>query len=173
VASIVRTVVFAKTLAAAGPLDDSTCTPLSSTTQAAQLTLELGNHVALINWTIIEPGLYLLSACALSFKPLFRMLAKALHLQAFLTHTKTTYQPGKSQTTRNTNVGTQNDVHLQSLSGIGSGKFYRLSEDSQDSKGSKKIEVLVTKTVDVDAESQYPRRSVEVREYAKHVEQAI
>lgn len=117
--------------------------------------------------------MYLLSACALSFKPLFRMFAKALHLQAFLTHTKTTYQPGKSLTTKHTNVGTQNDVHLQSFSGLGNGKFYRLSEDSQESEGSKKIEVLVTKTVDVDAESQYQRGSVEVREYARNVGTAV
>ncbi|OAK95185.1 hypothetical protein IQ06DRAFT_64953 [Phaeosphaeriaceae sp. SRC1lsM3a] len=156
VASIVRTIVFAKTLAASGPLDDSTW-----------------NHVALINWTIIEPGIYLLSACALSFKPLFRMLAKALHLQAFLTHTKSTFQPGKSHATKTTNVGTQNDVQLQSLSGIGTGRFYRLSEDSENSEGSKKIKVLVTKTVDVDTDSQYPRRSIEVREYPKHVGLAV
>ncbi|KAF2026805.1 hypothetical protein EK21DRAFT_38597, partial [Setomelanomma holmii] len=63
VASIIRTIVFARTLAEAGPLVDGTF-----------------NHVALVNWTILEPGIYLLSACALSFKPLFRMFAKALHL---------------------------------------------------------------------------------------------
>ncbi|KAF1973490.1 hypothetical protein BU23DRAFT_417780, partial [Bimuria novae-zelandiae CBS 107.79] len=59
VASIVRTVVFAQT----NMLEDITFT-----------------NVPLINWTIIEPGLYLLAACALSFKPLFRMVAKTLHL---------------------------------------------------------------------------------------------
>lgn len=101
------------------------------------------------------------------------MLAKALHLQAFLTHTKSTFQPGKSHATKTTNVGTQNDVQLQSLSGIGTGRFYRLSEDSENSEGSKKIEVLVTKTVDVDTDSQYPRRSIEVREYPKHVGLAV
>lgn len=62
---------------------------------------------------------------------------------------------------------------MQSFSGIGTGKFYRLSEDSQDSKGSTRIEVLVTTTVDVDAESQYIRPSVEVREYVKHAGMAV
>lgn len=56
---------------------------------------------------------------------------------------------------------------------MGTGKFYRLSEDSQDSEESKRIEVLVTKTVDVDTDSQYRRGSVEVREYAKHVGVAV
>ncbi|KAF2252600.1 hypothetical protein BU26DRAFT_394231, partial [Trematosphaeria pertusa] len=67
IASIIRTVVFART----DPLVDITFT-----------------NTALVNWTIIEPGMYLLAACALSFKPLFRMVAKALRLQSLITHTK-------------------------------------------------------------------------------------
>jgi hypothetical protein len=101
------------------------------------------------------------------------MLAKALQLQAFLTHTKSAYQAGKSHVAKTTNVGTQNDVQLQSLSAMGTSKFYRLSEDSADSEGSKKIEVLVTKTVDVDTDSQYQRGPVEVREYTKNAGLAV
>ncbi|KAF1946514.1 hypothetical protein EJ02DRAFT_495313 [Clathrospora elynae] len=81
IASIIRTIVFAETLASAGPLTDVTW-----------------NHVTLINWTMIEPGMYLLSTCAFSFKPLFRMVAKGLHLQAFITHTKSTF--GETGTTK-------------------------------------------------------------------------
>ncbi|KAF2466687.1 uncharacterized protein BDR25DRAFT_163487, partial [Lindgomyces ingoldianus] len=66
IASIIRTVVFATT----DPLVDVTFT-----------------HTELVNWTIIEPGMYLLAACALSFKPLFRMAAKALHLDSLVTRT--------------------------------------------------------------------------------------
>ncbi|KAF2737957.1 hypothetical protein EJ04DRAFT_421307, partial [Polyplosphaeria fusca] len=61
IASIIRTVVFART----DPLVDVTFT-----------------HADLVNWSIIEPGMYLIAACALSFKPLFRMFAKAFHLHS-------------------------------------------------------------------------------------------
>jgi hypothetical protein len=98
-----------------------------------------------VNWTIIEPGIYLLSACALSFKPFFRMFAQALHLQAFLSHTKSTLSPGKRQNIQKNPTTT--DIHMQPISGRG--KFYRLSEDGEDSKGDKKIEILITTTVDV------------------------
>lgn len=133
IASIVRTIVFAKQLAEAGPLVDITW-----------------NHVALVNWTIIEPGMYLLSACALSFKPLFRMFAKALHLQAFITHTKSTFQPGKSSTAKKSTTTTHTEYEMQD---VNNGRFYRLSEISTSSGGSKKMEVLVTTTVDVETVS--------------------
>lgn len=67
VASVIRTIVFSNI----DPLEDATY-----------------KHVELINWTIIEPGLYLIAACALSCKPLFRALAKALRLDHLITHTK-------------------------------------------------------------------------------------
>jgi len=44
--------------------------------------------VSLVDTTMLEPGIYLLSACAISFKPLLRMLLKALHLQSHITPTK-------------------------------------------------------------------------------------
>ncbi|KAF2260983.1 hypothetical protein CC78DRAFT_417648, partial [Lojkania enalia] len=53
IASIVRVIVFSKT----DPLFDITYT-----------------HTELVHWTIIEPGMYLLAACSLSFKPLLRMM---------------------------------------------------------------------------------------------------
>ncbi|KAF2007735.1 hypothetical protein P154DRAFT_452904, partial [Amniculicola lignicola CBS 123094] len=68
VASIIRVVVFSST----DPIVDVTWT-----------------HVELVNWTIIEPGMYLLAACAMSYKPLFRMVAKALRLNSLMTHTRT------------------------------------------------------------------------------------
>ncbi|RMZ70202.1 integral membrane [Pyrenophora seminiperda CCB06] len=46
------------------------------------------NSVPFLNMTMIEPGVYLLSACAISFKPLLRMLVKALHFGSQLTSTR-------------------------------------------------------------------------------------
>jgi hypothetical protein len=125
VASIIRTIVFAKTLAEAGPLTDVTW-----------------NHVSLIKWTIIEPGMYLLSTCALSFKPLFRMFAKAFHLHAFVTHTKSTF--GTKSNPKRTMTERETGTEVFEL-----GRFHRLSEDSGRSdsiKESKMIEVVITET---------------------------
>jgi hypothetical protein len=143
VASIIRTIVFAKTLADTNPLADVTW-----------------NHVSLIDWTMIEPGMYLLSTCALSFKPLLRACANALHLQRFLTHTNSTFTGNKSYPSKKpaTLVEARTGVfelgHVRNVSG----KFYRLSEDSEsaiasrDGKGCMKMEVLVTKTISLDSE---------------------
>ncbi|KAF1920475.1 hypothetical protein BDU57DRAFT_16106 [Ampelomyces quisqualis] len=131
IASIIRTIVFARTLAAAGPLVDSTW-----------------NHVALVNWTTLEPGIYFLSACSLSFKPLFCMLAKTRLLQAFITHSKSTFRPGTS--THTTKHATQSDVALESMPGALSGRLTRLSEGRERSGVSKRMEVLVTTAVDVE-----------------------
>jgi hypothetical protein len=134
IASIIRTIVFAKTLAEAGPLTDVTWM-----------------HVSLINWTMIEPGMYLLSTCALSFKPLFRMFAKALHLNAFITHTKSTF--GTKSTAKRTTMERDTGTEVFEL-----GRFHRLSDDSaggrsDSTKGSKEIEVVVTRTVELDSGS--------------------
>lgn len=110
--------------------------------------------------TTIEPGIYLLSACSLSFKPLFRMFAKALHIQAFITHTKSTFQPGGKSTKLAT--ATQNDVPLKGMPGAPPGRFYRLSEESERS-GGKRMEVLVTTTVDVESDEDEWRASEETR----------
>ncbi|KAF1843772.1 uncharacterized protein K460DRAFT_378830 [Cucurbitaria berberidis CBS 394.84] len=137
IASIIRTMIFADTLANAGPLTDVTY-----------------NHVSLIDWTIIEPGMYLLSTCALSFKPLFRMLAKSLHLQAFITHTRSTFAETRSYV-KKTTASTQEDTyHMDQMRNARVGKFHRLSEDSaSDTTGHKRIEVLVTKTIEMDSET--------------------
>lgn len=152
-ASIVRTIVFAKTLAEAGPLVDITW-----------------NHVALVNWTVIEPGMYLLSACALSFKPLFRMLAKALHLQAFITHTKSTLQPSKAYTNKKSMTTENMEYEMQD---INNGRFYRLSEVSASSGATKKMEVLVTTTVDVETVPDVKLDSKVIDEFAKDVGHAV
>ncbi|KAL5371436.1 hypothetical protein PMIN06_012881 [Paraphaeosphaeria minitans] len=110
IASIVRTVVFTKT----DILDDVTFT-----------------NVPLVNWTIIEPGLYLLAACALSFKPLFRMVAKALHLGPVLAHTKSAL----NRTSHNkTNQTQQKDIHMGTFKSGSGGSFTKLS-DSADGEG--------------------------------------
>ncbi|KAF2827650.1 hypothetical protein CC86DRAFT_321914 [Ophiobolus disseminans] len=153
IASIIRTVVFAKTLAETGPLVDITW-----------------NHVALVNWTIIEPGMYLLSACALSFKPLFRMFAKVLHLQAFITHTKSTFQPGKSSTAKKSTTTTHDEYAMQDLN---NGRFYRLSEISTKDGGSKKMEVLVTPRVDVETNCGAKLEGKINDEFAKDIGHAV
>ena len=149
IASVVRTAVFAETLARAGPLDDSTW-----------------NHVALVNWTIIEPGMYLISACALSFKPLFRIFAKVLRLQAFVSQTKSTFRPGKPNTGKRLPLIPADEVTLQTVNG---GRFHRLSEDSTSSGGSKKLEVLVTTTVDVKTATGVRLENQRIDEFAKGI----
>jgi hypothetical protein len=132
-----------------------------------RLIVSIDNHVALVNLTIIEPGIYLLSTCALSFRPLFRIVAKVLHLQAFITHTKSTLQPGKSYSAKKSTTTTHTDIHLHHLHFAGTGKFHRLSEDSDSSGRSKRMEVLITTTVDIETE---PETGVKVRskdEFAK------
>jgi hypothetical protein len=142
IASVIRTVVFAQTLAEAGPLTDVTW-----------------NHVSLVNWTMIEPGMYLLSACALSFRPLLRSFAKALHLQGFMTHTRPTVGGTKSHVKKSfTPTQTQPEGfelgHIRNVSEFG--KFHRLSDDmrssSTDGNDETKIEVIVTKGIQIKSE---------------------
>jgi hypothetical protein len=106
-----------------------------------------------VTWTIIEPGIYLLSACALSFKPLFRMSAKALHLHAFITHTKSTFQQGKCHTTKVSMTGnTQSEFQLHAMP---PSKLRQPSEDgwlSDDSKSA--VEVSVGQMANTDNEEQ-------------------
>lgn len=143
IASIARTVVFAKTFAEAGPLSDVTW-----------------NHVSLINWTMIEPGMYLLSACALSFKPLLCSFAKALNLQAFVTHTRSTAGGTRSHVKKTfTSTQTQSEAFELEIvrKGWEFGKFHRLSNDSGDTcggpRGNGKSEVIIAKPVVLDSET--------------------
>lgn len=87
---------------------------------------------------MVEAGIYLLIACALSFKPIFRMSAKALHLHAFTTHAKSMYHQGELHMTRTSiTVKTQADIQLQATP---PGEFRRLSEDSHVSdRGTKEL----------------------------------
>jgi hypothetical protein len=91
--------------------------------------------------------MYLLSACALSFKPLFRIVAKTLHLQSVITHTKSTFQPGKSYNNK-TVTATQVQFEMQHVRHPSDETWDTSSEDSVMSK--QKIEVLITKTVEVE-----------------------
>lgn len=144
VASIIRTIVFSNI----DPLDDATY-----------------KHVELINWTIIEPGLYLLAACALSFKPLFRMFAKALHLDTFITHSKSAAgRTGTKPKSSSANSG----IHLDTIKSSHAG-FHQLksplpvgvngapgnTEDMDfgckgDLEAGKEIRIIVTRTSDVE-----------------------
>jgi hypothetical protein len=80
------------------------------------------------------------------------MFAKALHLNAFITHTKSTFgtkSNAKRTMTTERETGTGKEVFEL-------GRFHRLSDESgrsDDTKGSKGIEVCVTKTVDLDTEA--------------------
>ncbi|KAF2641292.1 hypothetical protein P280DRAFT_398855 [Massarina eburnea CBS 473.64] len=163
VASIVRTVVFLTT----NPLVDVPC--------------ELSPPpVEIINWTIIEPGLYLLAACALSFKPLFRLVAQYLHLHNFITASKATStkpgsDPTKSQHKKNQKAicmdafKSGSSVGFSKIGGekgardeeecVGFGEKVVNSGDGEEKvKGSwhektkSLISVKVTRTVEVDSE---------------------
>jgi hypothetical protein len=107
VASIFRTVAFATV----NPLLDPTWTATS-----------------LLNWTIVEPGLYLLAACALSFKPLFRMIARVLHLGKLVTYTKSSL--GKTtRMDRKTNLtGAPTIIRMDTFKSGNSGGFSKLGE---------------------------------------------
>jgi len=119
----------------------------------------LVTHTQLVNWTIIEPGMYLLAACALSYKPLFRVVAKALHLDSFITHTRSfvgkhTINGGKPSTT-------QKDIYLETMKSSSSGGFTKLhsGHDSTDEevdvgvRDNGDLNIMVTKTWEMDVEA--------------------
>jgi hypothetical protein len=76
------------------------------------------------------------------------MFAKAVHLQGFITYSKSTFPTAKSHTQKATSP-TLTDIQMWSRGDPVMGKFYRLSEDSESSKT---IEVLGMKTVKVESE---------------------
>jgi hypothetical protein len=119
---------------------------------------------------MIEPGMYLISACALSFKPLFRIFAQALRLQAFVTHTKSTFPTSKPNTGKKLPPTPSEDTAMQNLS---SGRFYRLSEDSTSSSGSKRLEVLVTTTVDVETVAGVKLENKRIDEFARDIGKVV
>ncbi|KAF2177422.1 hypothetical protein K469DRAFT_603375 [Zopfia rhizophila CBS 207.26] len=139
VASIIRTVVFSNIDA----LDDITFT-----------------NTQLVNWTIIEPGFYLLAACALSFKPLFSMVAKILHLESLLTHTRSL--AGKHVTRASRNATASSGIHLGTIKSSHSGfKKTHTGQDLEDqeaetqwkSQGGLRVTVTKTTRLDVDVQS--------------------
>jgi hypothetical protein len=114
VASIIRTVVLLTT----NPLIDATCKfqlmlpadPPALLTQTPTVTV-----VEIVNWTIIEAGLYLLAACALSFKPLFRFVAHSLHLTHLLTSTTQNTFTGTSADPSKMNASSSHHHHEQKI----------------------------------------------------------
>jgi len=141
IASIIRTAVFATT----NPLFDPTFSATS-----------------LLNWTIIEPGLYLLAACALSFKPLFRMIARALHLNQLVSFTKSSF--GKTtHADRKTNAtGTPTIIRIETFQSGSSGGSGKLSEgkDSEADAYAKEV-IVVGKDIE---EGVWIRKAAELEE---------
>jgi hypothetical protein len=45
-----------------------------------RLNVPLDAAVKLVGWSVAEPGLYLLAACGLKFRPAFIMLGRVLHV---------------------------------------------------------------------------------------------
>ncbi|KAF2121791.1 hypothetical protein BDV96DRAFT_681862 [Lophiotrema nucula] len=136
IASIIRTVVFSRI----DPLVDVTFT-----------------HTQIVNWTIVEPGMYLLAACALSFKPIFRMVAKALHLESFVTHSRSIVGKHTTKAGKLSRSTTHSDVRMDTLKTAQSGGFTKLSagQDQVEDKFGKEsgLKVMVTTTVEMDVEA--------------------
>lgn len=85
------------------------------------------------------------------------MLAKLLHLQAFITHTKSTFVGNKSYV-RKTTTSSQTEIcHVKSAE-IEMGKFDRL-RDEYDTKDNKRFEVSVTRTVSLISEPKHEDRA--------------
>jgi hypothetical protein len=138
VASIVRTEVF-----------------ISQSNNIASLNDITFTQVELVNWTIIEPGMYLLAACAISFKPLFRMIAKALRLESIITMTtsrKRTRSGGKTGTmTTGLHLDTLKSASHGGFQKLGSGRaaeFDRNVANKGHMRG--KSDIVVTTTVNLD-----------------------
>lgn len=55
------------------------------------------------------------------------------------------------------------------MQNLSSGRFYRLSEDSTSSGGSKRLEVLVTTTVDVETVAGVRLENQRIDEFAKDI----
>ncbi|KAF2707388.1 hypothetical protein K504DRAFT_504558 [Pleomassaria siparia CBS 279.74] len=80
-----------------------------------------------INWTIIEPGLYLEAACAMSFKPLFRMVAKVLHLNSFITQTRSfVFSQNAIKGSNRTAASIEDKLYMDTLKSSNSSVFTKL-----------------------------------------------
>jgi hypothetical protein len=76
---------------------------------------------------MIEPGLYLLAACALSFKPLFRIVARTLHLNHLVTHTKSFSSHGITNRTTHSVPPVPVVIRMDTFKSASSGGFSKLS----------------------------------------------
>lgn len=159
IASIIRTVVFSRIA-----FVDVTCKYsfiIHSNTFLHTSNHQPDKHTEVVNWTLIEPGMYLLAACALSFKPLFHLVAKALHLSALVTHTRS-YVWKENATKASKTTTSQDDIYLNTLKSSNSDGFMKLhsgpdSTDEEAEVGIKNqtgIKVVVTWSADKDEESQ-------------------
>lgn len=110
--------------------------------------------------------MYLLAACALSFKPLFRMLAKSLHLDSLITRTGTSSSKqkksggssassisGKSETTRSIVEMRPEKMGVAKVNGVE--KIVTVKEQEQEQvDGGFRICVTRTMTMDVEAKGE-------------------
>lgn len=110
-----------------------------------------------------------MAACALSFKPLFRMLAHALHLDSLLTHTRSRNKSGTMNAKTGTmQSGLHSGLHMDTLKSSAHKGFKKIGEDGgQIGRGregrdeeqdvgvgsGKEFNIVVTTTVDMDVES--------------------
>lgn len=135
IASIIRACVFVDVFSDVTAVTDVTWT-----------------HVSLVDTTILEPGIYLLSACAISFKPLLRMFVKALHFQGHTTPTK--YRDSgrrsheKPSLTHNNVAAYESVYDMEPARKVSeAGIFHRLSDvsetPSQESKDDRKSEMSI------------------------------
>lgn len=110
--------------------------------------------------------MYLLAACAISFKPLFRAIAKALHLDAIITLTTSRK---RSRTGGNTGT-TPAALHLDTLKSTTHGGFQKLDSGKAtefDKTVAKKghmrdqsdFSIVVTTTVNLDIERRWSKDS--------------
>ena len=96
--------------------------------------------------------MYLMAACGLSYKPLFRMAARALHLDTLLTHSQSRKHTTKTGTTRT-------GLQLDTLKSAKHGGFNRLEADRDGEDEEEEIEfgkdgldIMVTRTVELNVE---------------------
>jgi hypothetical protein len=61
---------------------DNTCRVFSCHGSiGTKLTTNLDASVKLVGWSIAEPGMYLVAACSLKFRPVFVALGRMLHIR--------------------------------------------------------------------------------------------
>lgn len=107
-----------------------------------------------------------MAACALSFKPLFRMLAKALYLDSLLTHTRSltrkTTTAGKSSVTKTGT--THSTLHIDTKKSTSHGGFTKLDSAKFGRNGNGSFDIVVTRTLEMDVEDRSDDGGYELQE---------